>query len=70
MIGIHSPFLQQPHKPTFHQKKCSQKTFHSGSDETSLSTFLDARGIVEVYIDDFIGLTINLNNTNKATRLK
>jgi hypothetical protein len=31
---------------------------------------VDARGIVDVYIDDFIGLTINLNNTNNATRLK
>jgi hypothetical protein len=31
---------------------------------------VDARGIVNVYFDDFIGLTINLNNTNNATRLE
>ncbi len=31
---------------------------------------VDARGIVDVYIDDFIGLTINLNNTNNATQLE
>jgi hypothetical protein len=28
---------------------------------------VDPRGIINVYIDDFIGLTINLNNTNNAT---
>jgi hypothetical protein len=31
---------------------------------------VDAKGIVNVYIDNFIGLTINLNNTNNATRLE
>jgi hypothetical protein len=31
---------------------------------------VDARGIINVYIDDFIGLTIDLNNTNNATRLE
>ncbi len=31
---------------------------------------VNARGIVDLYIDDFIGLTIDLNNTDNATRLK
>jgi hypothetical protein len=31
---------------------------------------VDARGIVDLYIDDFIGLTVDLNNTDNATRLK
>ena len=31
---------------------------------------VDARGIVDLYIDDFIGLTVDLNNTDSATRLE
>ena len=31
---------------------------------------VDARGIVDLYIDDFIGLTVDLNNTDNATRLE
>jgi hypothetical protein len=31
---------------------------------------VDARGIVDLYIDDFIGLTVDLDNTDNATRLK
>jgi hypothetical protein len=34
MIGIHSPFSTQPHTPTYHQRNCSQTTFHSGLDKT------------------------------------
>ncbi len=29
-----------------------------------------ARGIVDLYIGDFIGLTVDLNNTDNATRLE
>jgi hypothetical protein len=31
---------------------------------------VNARGIVHLYIDDFIGLTIDLNNTDNTTRLE
>ena len=31
---------------------------------------VDARGIVDLYIDDFIGLTVDLDNTDNATRLE
>jgi hypothetical protein len=31
---------------------------------------VDARGIVDLYIDDFIGLTVDLDNTNNTTRLE
>jgi hypothetical protein len=31
---------------------------------------VNARGIVDVYIDNFIGLTIDVNNTNNATQLE
>ena len=31
---------------------------------------VDARGIVDLYIDDFIGLTVDLNNTDNSTRLE
>ncbi len=31
---------------------------------------VDTRGIVDLYIDDFIGLTVDLDNTDNATRLE
>jgi len=31
---------------------------------------VDARGIVDLYIDNFIGLTVDLDNTDNATRLE
>jgi hypothetical protein len=31
---------------------------------------VDARGIVDLYIADFIGLTVDLDNTDNATRLE
>jgi hypothetical protein len=31
---------------------------------------IDARGIVDLYIDDFVGLTVDLDDTDNATRLE
>jgi hypothetical protein len=31
---------------------------------------IHTRGIVDIYIDDFIGLIVNLEDTNNATRLE
>jgi hypothetical protein len=31
---------------------------------------INTRGIIDVYIDDFIGLTVNIEDTNNTTRLE
>jgi hypothetical protein len=60
--------LQQPHKPTFPLKEVLPEDIPFGIRQDLIVDIpVNARGIVDVYIDDFIGLTINLNNTNNAT---
>ena len=67
-IGIHSPFSLQKLRHTFPQRKFSQTTSPLESDIVDIP--VDARGIVNSYIDDVIGLTIDLDGTANATRLE
>jgi hypothetical protein len=66
-IGIHSPSSLQQLRHTFPRPR--RIPFGIGRD-LIVDIPVDARGIVNLYIDDFIGLTVDLNGTDNATRLK
>jgi hypothetical protein len=70
-IGIHSHFFAE--KPQAHVPPKDVLPdgvpFGIGRD-LIVDIPIDARGIVDLYINDFIGLTINLDGTDNATRLE
>ena len=64
-------FLPKKLRPTSLPKKTFEDDVPFGiGRDLIVDISVDARGIINLYIDNFIGLTVDLNNTDNATRLK
>jgi hypothetical protein len=63
--------LGPTHHPFCHSCPSPRTTQGSSVRQRSLRNIpVNARGIVDVYIDNFIGLTVDLDDSNNATRLE